>query len=91
MIGIHSPEFEHEKERKQVLKLVERFHLEYPIMMDNDFKYWDALGNTAWPSFYLVDQKGQIVLSSRGEMHEGDWKATQFEEAIKKMLSLEDN
>ncbi|MBF0288451.1 MAG: redoxin family protein [SAR324 cluster bacterium] len=88
VIGIHTPEFEYEKERKQVLKVVKRYKLDHPIMMDNDYRYWNALGNQYWPSFYLIDSKGQIVLRSSGEMHEGEWNAKKIENAVKTMLSL---
>ena len=86
VIGIHSPEFDFEKERSRVVKATERYRLDHPIMMDNDFAFWKALQNRYWPSFYLVNPQGEIVLYSLGEMHLGERNATQFENAIQKML-----
>ena len=43
VIGIHSPEFRHEKERGRVEDKVVEFGLHHPVMMDNDMAYWKAL------------------------------------------------
>ena len=56
VIGIHSPEFDFEKKRSRVEGAVKKYHLDHPIMMDNDHTYWKALGNRYWPTFYLVDK-----------------------------------
>lgn len=87
VIGIHSPEFDFEKKRSRVVKATERYNLDHPVMMDNDFAFWQALQNRYWPSFYLVSPQGEIVLDSVGEMHLGQRNATLFEDAIKKMLN----
>ncbi len=90
VIGIHTPEFEYEKERSQVLTVVNRYNLDHPIMMDNDYAYWNALNNQYWPCFYLVDQKGKLIYRIAGEMHEGTRYAIKFENAVKKLLSLQE-
>ncbi len=87
VIGIHTPEFSYEKERARVVQAAKRYGLDHPIMMDNDYGYWRALGNRYWPTFYLVDPKGKVIMQSSGEIHEGDGRAIRFENAIKKMLS----
>jgi len=56
-------------------------------MMDNDYAYWKALGNRYWPSFYLFDQKGQLVLRLLGEIHHGDEYAQQFEMTMQKLIT----
>ena len=33
----------------------------YPIAQDNEFRTWDAWGNRAWPSFYLLDGDGRFA------------------------------
>ena len=55
VIGIHTPEFDHERVRGSIEKKVKEFGLPHPVMIDNDFSYWNALGNRFWPSYYLVD------------------------------------
>lgn len=86
VIGIHTPEFEHEKKRDNVVAKIEEFSLPHPVMMDNNFTYWKALKNRFWPTFYLVDKQGQIRASFIGETHKGDANARQIEAAVKQLL-----
>ena len=87
VIGIHTPEFDFEKSRAQVLKVARKYGDDWPIMMDNDYAFWNALGNRYWPSFYLVDQQGNIVDRAIGEMHEGEYNAQGFEKMIVNLLT----
>jgi len=86
VIGIHSPEFKHEHDRKQVEAKVEEFKLHHPVMMDNDFSYWKALKNRYWPAFYIVDKQGVMRGKFFGETHEGDSNAQGIERLIEKLL-----
>lgn len=88
IIGVHTPEFDHEKIRSNIEKKVKEFKLHHPIMIDNDFSYWRSLNNRYWPSYYLVDQQGQIVYSHVGETHKGDRKAVNLENKIQELLRL---
>ena len=87
VISIHSPEFEWEKDRGTVQRTAERFGLKQPIYLDTDLAYWEALGNTYWPAFYLVDKRGRVRMGAAGEMHAGAAEATRFEQAIVKLLA----
>ncbi len=87
VIGIHSPEFEHEHERAKVAAKVREFGLHHPVMLDNDFAYWRALENRYWPSFYLVDKAGRIRFRHVGETHIGDARARRIEAGIKQLLA----
>ncbi len=86
VVGIHTPEFAHEKERNNVLKKIEEFELHHPVMMDNDKAYWRALRNRYWPAYYIVDKKGNIRDAFIGETHEGDRRAKKIEKLITKLL-----
>ena len=86
VIGIHTPEFDHEKDRNNVIKNVEKFMLHHPVMMDNDFAYWRLLRNRYWPAYYIVDKKGNIRDAFIGETHEGDRRAKKIEKVITKLL-----
>jgi thiol-disulfide isomerase/thioredoxin len=88
IIGIHSPEFEHEKKYKNILNKVKQFNLHHPIMIDNDFSYWKALNNKYWPTFYLIDKQGNIRHIYIGETNSGTPKAKTIETAIKKLLAI---
>lgn len=87
VIGIHSPEFERERKREAVLAKVEEFGLEHPVMIDNDFRYWNALDNHVWPTFYLVDKRGRIRYRFVGETHAGEPQAIRIERALEHLLA----
>lgn len=87
IIGVHSPEFEHEKVRSNIVEKVEEFGLEHPVMIDNDFSYWRALGNRYWPAFYIIDKQGRLRAIFVGETHEGDAQAKRIEETITTLLA----
>lgn len=87
VIGIHSPEFAHERDPGRVAAKIAEFGLHHPVMMDNDFAYWRALGNRYWPAFYLVDKNGQIRHRHVGEIHDGDTRAGLIEDQIRTLLT----
>ena len=66
-IGVHTPEFEFEKDFENVKAAVEQFEITYPVAQDNDAETWDAFGVTAWPAKYLLDVEGVIRYAEVGE------------------------
>ena len=81
IIGIHAPEFGFEKKVENVQKAVTERGIKYPVGLDNDFKTWNAFGNTAWPGEYLIDKDGNV---RRIHLGEGEYDKT--EEAIRTLL-----
>jgi len=67
IIGVHSPEFEFEKDINNVKMAVAKYGLTYPTVLDNDHKTWDAFGNRYWPAEYLTDSLGHIRHTHFGE------------------------
>lgn len=67
IIGVHSPEFEFEKEYDNVVKAAADFNLTYPIVQDNDFRTWRAYSNRYWPAKYLIDKDGYVRYTHFGE------------------------
>jgi len=67
IIGVHTPEFEFEKEYDNVARAVEKFGVEYPVVLDNDYSTWTAYKNRYWPRKYLIDIDGFIVYDHIGE------------------------
>ena len=86
VIGVHTPEFEHEKSRAGVVEKTQEFDIKHPVMMDNDYALWRAMGNRYWPTFYLVDKKGRIRAHYIGETHIGDSQANEIERQIALLL-----
>jgi len=81
LLSVHSPEFEFEKDRENVLAAVKKYGLNYPVALDNNFSTWKAYSNRYWPAHYLVDAKGNLRFTHFGE---GRYKET--ESAIQKLL-----
>lgn len=67
IVGIHTPEFAFEKDIDNVRDAMERFGLEFPVVLDNDYGTWNAYGNRYWPRKYLIDVHGNIVYDHIGE------------------------
>jgi len=89
VIGVHTPEFEHEKRRDNVIAKVKEFKLQHPVMLDNDFSYWRAMKNRYWPSYYLVDKQGRIRGTYVGETHADSRQARAIEQQIQVLLKEE--
>lgn len=67
ILGVHSPEFSHERELANVQKAVNDLGIEYPVALDNDFANWRRYRNRYWPARYLVDKRGIIRFTHIGE------------------------
>lgn len=89
IIGVHSPEFDHEKVTNSIVKKARKFQLTHPIVIDNDMHTWRAFENRYWPAYYLVDRQGRVRARFVGEIHAGDTQATQIEAAIRALLAEE--
>ena len=82
IIGIHSPEFEFEKNPQNVKAAIEKYGISYPVVMDNDMKTWKAFENNYWPRKYIADHEGNIRYDHIGE---GSYQET--EKIIQQLLN----
>ncbi|MCI4433672.1 MAG: redoxin domain-containing protein [Nitrosopumilus sp.] len=67
IIGIHTPEFEFEKDIENVKVAVKKHGIHYPVVLDNDRKIWHAFENNYWPRKYIADHEGYIRYDHIGE------------------------
>ena len=67
IIGIHSPEFEFEKNAENVQVAIEKYGIDYPVVLDNDMKTWKAFENNYWPRKYIADHQGNLRYDHIGE------------------------
>jgi thiol-disulfide isomerase/thioredoxin len=81
VIGVHSPEFEFEKNLDNVRWATKDMMIDYPIAMDSDFAIWRAFDNEYWPALYFVDANGRIRHHQFGE---GDYQES--ERVIQQLL-----
>jgi thiol-disulfide isomerase/thioredoxin len=84
IVGVHTPEFAFEHVPSNVEDAVKRFHVTWPVAIDNDYGTWNAWSNQYWPADYLVDQQGNVRAYSFGE---GDYSKT--ENDIRQLLGLQ--
>jgi thiol-disulfide isomerase/thioredoxin len=82
VIGVHTPEFEFEKNIDNVRRASTEMRIDYPIAVDNDYAVWRAFGNRYWPALYFVDTQGRIRHHQFGE---GEYE--QSERVIQQLLS----
>ena len=67
VIGVHSPEFGHERVVKNVRNYVREHNIRYAVAIDNDYKTWNSYQNHYWPALYLIDKKGVVRYRRIGE------------------------
>jgi thiol-disulfide isomerase/thioredoxin len=82
IVGVHSPEFEFEKNYENVKAAVQKFGIKFPVILDSNHGTWNAFGNMYWPRDYLIDTHGYIRHDHIGE---GDYETT--ESAIQSLLA----
>ncbi len=82
VVGVHTPEFEFEKNTDNVLAAIKQYNIHYPVAQDNSYATWNAYQNQYWPAEYLIDSKGQIRHVHFGE---GEYDIT--EKAIQDLLT----
>lgn len=82
VVGIHTPEFDFEKDITNVQAAVQQYGITYPVVLDSNYGTWDAYGNLYWPHEYLIDIAGYIVHDQIGE---GNYAET--EGVIQKLLT----
>lgn len=67
LVGVHTPEFEFEKDPENVAAAVKRFGIKYPVAIDSENTTWKLYGNQYWPRQTLIDAKGIVRWEHAGE------------------------
>jgi len=81
VVGVHTPEFQFERNYSNVLTATKSLGIKYPVALDNNYSTWNVYGNEYWPSQYVIDQNGVIRHTQLGE---GDYNTT--ETVIRELL-----
>jgi thiol-disulfide isomerase/thioredoxin len=82
IVGVHTPEFEFEKDYNNVKAAVEKFNIKYPVAQDNEKGTWEAYENRYWPRKYLIDSEGYIRFD-----HIGEGAYTETEKVIQSLIA----
>ena len=82
IIGVHTPEFEFEKDTENVKNAMEKYGIEYKVVQDNNYQTWRAFKNRFWPHKYLIDSEGYIRYD-----HIGEGKYEETEKVIQELLA----
>ncbi len=83
ILGVHTPEFEPEKDTGRLEKAIKRFDIEYPVIQDDQYKIWKSYRNRYWPTLYIINKDGIITY-----IHEGRGDYDIIEGEIKNALNL---
>jgi len=81
VVGVHTPKYPFAKNPEEVLKVVRRYGITYPIVVDNQYVISTSYDQRSWPLFLLIDRQGFVRFQSSGE---GNYDAC--EHAIQTLL-----
>jgi thiol-disulfide isomerase/thioredoxin len=90
LIGIHTPEFPPyagEHDRGNVEWALAQYDIRYPNAQDNDSRTWDLYGIRFWPSFVLIDKRGNVRYEGAGEFHLNDRNYRLWQRRIEGLLA----
>lgn len=82
VVGVHTPEFEFEKNADNVRRVVKEMRVVYPVAVDNEYAVWRAFKNQYWPALYFVDAQGRIR-----HHHFGEGQYEQSERVMQQLLA----
>ena len=82
IVGVHSPEFEFEKNVGNIRQAIKHYDVEWPVAVDSNMATWNAYQNQYWPAEYLVDKDGKVR-----NVHFGEGEYDKSEGAIRALLA----
>lgn len=83
VIGVHTPEFEFEKNRDNVIAAAQKLGLTFAIAQDNNHTTWNNVNNRYWPAKYLFDKEGKLRY-----IHLGEGSYDETESAIQGLIAV---
>jgi thiol-disulfide isomerase/thioredoxin len=66
-IGVHTPEFDFERDVANIVAQAGALGVPYPIAVDSDYGVWNDFDNHYWPAVYIADAQGRIRYHHFGE------------------------
>ncbi|MBK8022867.1 MAG: redoxin domain-containing protein [Chloroflexi bacterium] len=68
VIGVHSAKFDNEGTTDNIRQIVQRYELHHPVINDDRFVVWQQYGVQAWPTFAVIDPRGNVLARQAGEI-----------------------
>ncbi len=85
IVGVHSPEFEFERDHANVERAVRDLRVEWPVALDDDMHIWRAFANRYWPAKYVADRDGQLRY-----VHFGEGRYDETEDVLRALLGVDE-
>jgi hypothetical protein len=82
VVGVHSAKFPNEKDAGNLLKAVQRYGLEHPVVNDAEFQVWQQYACRAWPTLMFIDPQGKVI-----GKHEGELPYESFDDLLGRMIA----
>ena len=87
MLGIHSPEYQSEREIPGLHAAIEEHDLRFPSFVDQTLEFFTAMDVPAWPTFYVVDRELNVRGRWVGEVRLGSQRGRDLEALMEKLLA----
>ncbi len=71
VIGVHSAKFDNEGITENIRQIIQRYEIHHPVINDSAFAVWNTwrpYGVNAWPTFAVIDPRGNILAVQSGEI-----------------------
>lgn len=84
IIGVHSPEFDHEADPQNVADYVTDQDIAWPVALDPEKRVWRAWDQHFWPNIYVNDRQGR-----RRYTHGGEGAYAETEDVLRTLLDVD--
>jgi hypothetical protein len=69
IIGVHSPKYEHEKNKSNVRHAIEEQSLPFTVVNDHNLQVWKHVGCQIWPTVLVFGPDALPIYIFEGENH----------------------
>jgi thiol-disulfide isomerase/thioredoxin len=75
VLGVHSSGFSFGNDEATVRAAIARLGIQRPVILDPEFKLWQAFENKGWPAHYIFGARGMLTYVHYGE---GDYEEAEL-------------
>jgi len=87
VISVHSPQTSRERDPARVAAVMKQRHITWPVYIDADGRYFEAVRAEGWPTFLLIDRAGRLRARTLGRAEPASPHARGIEAALRTLLS----